>query len=50
MENILTQNDVLAVAGEKAERNAVLADMAREDEREDEREQAWMMLGIDPRW
>jgi hypothetical protein len=46
MENILTQDDVLAVAGEMADRNEVLAEMAREDEQE----QGWAMLGVEPRW
>lgn len=46
MENILSQNDMLAAAGEHEERNEVLAEMAREDEQE----QAWAMLGIEPRW
>ena len=43
MNDIITQDDVLATAGEMEERNEVLALLAREDEQE----AGWRMLGIE---
>jgi len=39
-------NEMHAGAAEYAEREAVLAEMAREDEQAE----GWRMLGIEPRW